>query len=123
MSEFKLLDFSDFVVAIGRSAQENDQIRRDWAKKNDWWFHIEHVPSAHLYIKKKQDFTWDPQKLTLLGSCLRDHSKYTATEVPLLYTEVKNLKGVKGKAGAVIFKNEKRLNIIYDQNWKQHAKN
>ncbi|MCB9091720.1 MAG: DUF814 domain-containing protein [Halobacteriovoraceae bacterium] len=112
----------NFKVAAGKSAQSNDELRTKWAKKGDFWFHIDNVPSAHLYVKCLSKISFELPVLQILGSLLRDCSGYVPEEVPLLYTEVKNLKGVKGKPGSVHFKKEKRVTIHYTTSWKNEFK-
>ena len=41
----------------------------------------------------------------------------TATEARLIYTQVKNIKGVKGAAGKVTIKKEKKISVILNKNW------
>ncbi len=103
---------------VGKNAQSNDGLRSKWAKKDDWWFHIENMPSAHLYFKNTQNIAFTPEVLQILGSAIKQYSKFESDQVPLIYTQVKNLKGVKGKPGSVFFKKEKRIVINFDPAWE-----
>lgn len=110
--EFVEVIFSAGKMAIGKNAQSNDEIRKKWAKKEDWWFHVENVASAHAYVK--MDCVPSPDIMKEIAIRLKEGSKFEGSEVPLIYTKVKNLKGVKGKAGAVFFKKEKRIRVYID---------
>ena len=55
--------------------------------------------------------------MQVIGSIIRDYSEHKILEIPLQYTEVKNLKGIKGKAGSVIYKKEKYITVSYKPNW------
>lgn len=122
-SDFEYFDltFQAMNVRIGKNAQSNDGLRSKWSKKDDWWFHIENVPSAHLYFKNTKNLAFTPEVLETLGSALKHFSKYTSDQVPLIYTQVKNLKGVKGKAGSVFFKKEKRIVIQFNSSWEKNC--
>ena len=100
---------------LGKSAAANDWLRHQRSKE-DWWVHLENYPSAHAFFPAAiiPDTPW----LTLIASLLRDTAHLTITEIPIIYTKVKNLRAIKGQAGGVIFKKEKHLRLPY-QDWQQ----
>ena len=98
---------------LGKSAAANDWLRHQRSKE-DWWVHLENYPSAHAFFSAQ--VTPDTPWLTLIASLLRDTAHLTITEIPIIYTKVKNLKAIKGQAGGVTFKKEKHLRLPY-QNW------
>jgi hypothetical protein len=49
---------------------------------------------------------------------LRDFSRLEILEIPVIYTQVKNIKGVKGTKGEVIVKKVKHLRFHY-KDWKE----
>ncbi|MEI8347152.1 MAG: NFACT RNA binding domain-containing protein [Pseudomonadota bacterium] len=104
-------------IAVGRNVHGNDYLRHHWAHKDDFWFHLENYPSAHAFAKitNKQEIT--TQFLIAVASLLRDHSKLSIGQIPIIYTQVKNLRAVKGKAGLVTFKKEKHLTLDYQREW------
>lgn len=102
---------------IGLDAKSNDWIRSE-AHKDHWWFHIENYTGAHCIIKT-DDFTiLSVDELGLIASMLRDFSKLEITEIPLIYGQVKNVKGVKGAQGMVLVKKPKYLRCLYTK-WKE----
>lgn len=115
--EFKINDKS---FAIGKSAQGNDELRSSYASKEDWWIHLDQKESAHLILKAD----WHKlaaDEIQILASALAEHSKIDLKAhslIPILYTQVKYLKGVKGKAGLVLYKKEKRMALLPLENWK-----
>lgn len=119
VGEYEVFIFNSFEFRIGRNAISNDQLRVNWCKKEDWWFHIEGVSSAHAYLKVKKSISLDFELISLIGSALKDLSRFQGQEVPLIYTQVKNLKGVKGKRGSVLFKKQKQIRINYITSWKE----
>lgn len=106
-------------VAIGLDSSSNDWLRKNWSKKDDYWFHIDGEKSSHLFLKNNSAAAIDSKLLQLIGSVLAFHSNYNGEQVPMVYTQVKNLKAVKGSAGKVIYKKEKRIDIYRDPDWKE----
>lgn len=106
---------SGLKIYVGRTAQGNDDIRKRIASKNDWWIHLDGYTSSHAFVKSTERPSLET--LIVVGSILRDFSKLDIFTIPLLITQVKNLKGVKGIAGKVNFKNEKRITVDYDKLW------
>lgn len=109
--------YKDFKCFVGRRATESDAIRKEIAKKDDLWIHLDGHKSGHLFIKSEKDP--NVEELTVLASALVDYSGLKLADIPILFTQVKNLKGVKGVPGMVNYKKEKQLLVIYDSQWRQ----
>ena len=109
--------------AIGKSAQGNDDLRSNYASKEDWWIHLDQKESAHLVLKSD----WHQltsQELQIIVSALAEYSKIDVKNsplIPIIFTQVKYLKGVKGRPGLVIFKKEKRMSVATVSEWKNLA--
>lgn len=103
-------------LAIGKDVNANDYLRNKWASKEDFWFHLEGLKSPHLVVKCS-----DTPSIPFaeIGSIIRDYGKYEFSEIPLIYTQVKNLKGLKGKSGSVTVKKGKYIRVQYLQNWPE----
>ena len=114
--EYKILQFPNFKLGIGTTAQANDQLRNEWAKKSDIWFHLDGDRSPHI-ILKGEAITLDMEVFKIVGSAMLDYSQLEISEARLIYTQVKNLKSVKGSPGKVIYKKEKRVSVEYYKNW------
>jgi predicted ribosome quality control (RQC) complex YloA/Tae2 family protein len=109
----------DMKIAIGLDTKANDWIRSNWAKKNDMWFHIDGETSSHIFLKNPKDIKLDHNLLQLIGSILKEYSRFSGEQIPLLFTQAKNLKSVKGSPGKVIFKKEKRMDVYFLPSWKE----
>lgn len=107
---------------LGRTALENDFIRKELAKKDDWWIHLEGYKSGHLFVKNEINELL-PRDLEILASALVELNGLSLREIPIIFTQVKNLKGVKGIAGMVNYKKEKHLTVYFDQKWRQKLSN
>lgn len=102
---------------IGLDALSNDAIRSQ-ASKDHYWFHIENYPGAHCIVKTDDFSKLSIEDLSAIGSMLRDFSKLDILEIPMLYSQLKNVKGLKGTKGEVIIKKPKYLRCLYS-NWKE----
>ena len=117
--EFKYKGWKCF---LGRTATENDQLRKKVAHKNDTWLHLENYKSGHLFVKSGNDDI-NLEDFQVLGSALVELSGLELEEIPLIYTRVKNLKSIKGKPGMVNYKKEKHLIIFFHPKWRQMLAN
>lgn len=114
---YEVHDFGNLSLGIGLSSNGNDQLRSEWAKKSDYWFHLDGDKSPHIIIKLK-DLSLTENVFTVVASAMISYSKMDYREANLIYTQVKNLKGVKGASGKVTYKKEKRIRVLYNENWK-----
>lgn len=110
-------------IYIGLNANGNDFIRSKIAAKSDMWVHLENYTSPHAIIRNMQENRPSVDLMQVVGSIIRDHSEHKISEIPLQYTEVKNLKGLKGKPGSVIYKKEKYITVSYHPNWRHNILN
>lgn len=110
------LEWNDLKIALGTTAQANDHLRKVWAKKNDLWFHLDEYKSSHLFVKGVESPSIE--QISTLSSILAEYSGFKDSQIPVIYTKVSNLKGVKGVAGLVNYKKEKHL-IVQAVNWKE----
>lgn len=106
-------------MAVGHRDVDNDYLRTKWAKKDDLWFHIDGYPSAHLIIKVDNISKLNQEHLDIIGSLLADYSSLSLDRPPLMYTQVKNLKGIKGQKGGVTMKKQRYISVNYCQEWKE----
>lgn len=119
-SDFSILVYelpSKIRVSLSLNAQSNDELRK-LANKDHYWFHIDHVQGSHAIAKTDRFDQLTDVDLKLIASLLSHHSKYSGSEVDLIFATVKELKGVKGSAGKVTVKKPKYLRIQTDPNWE-----
>lgn len=116
---YRIYQFEGFQIGLGLSASGNDELRKNWAKKDDVWFHLESIKSPHI-ICKLNSSVLSEVVLRIIGSIMIEHSEHSFSEANLIHTAVKNLKGVKGAAGKVIFKKEKHITVQVLDDWKQY---
>jgi predicted ribosome quality control (RQC) complex YloA/Tae2 family protein len=107
--EFKLYRIDDIQIGVGLNAQGNDQLRNKWAGKDDHWIHLDGFKSTHVILKLSGADALTPELLNLGASIVAYFSHFNDDWIPIIHTQVKNLKGVSGAAGMVIYKKEKHL--------------
>jgi hypothetical protein len=103
------------VVAL--DAESNDWLRSQGAKDH-YWFHIENYPGSHCLIKTDDIGQLSGEDLSAIASLLRDYSRLELLEIPVIYSQLKNVKGLKGAKGKVLIKKPKYLRCTYMQ-WKE----
>lgn len=106
---YNIIKQKGYEYAYGLSAQGNDQLRKEWASKTDFWFHLHEEQSSHIILKS--DNALDSNIFEEIAKKMLELSSKSTNEVNLVYTQVKNLKGVKGKPGSVTFKKEKYIRV------------
>ncbi|MBA2405371.1 MAG: DUF814 domain-containing protein [Bdellovibrionales bacterium] len=107
--DYKIFKFEDFSIGVGLSSFGNDQLRNKWASKEDLWIHLDGLKSAHAIIKLHSSKAISPETINLAASIVASFSHFNAEWISIIYTQVKNLKGVTGSPGMVIYKKEKHL--------------
>lgn len=119
---YKVINLDGYQVGIGLNAQGNDQLRNRWASKEDYWVHLDEKKSSHAVVKVSNQGALSPDILNMAASLVAHFSHFQEEWIPIIYTQVKNLKGVPGAPGMVTYKKEKRLRcsrIILDQSIKE----
>lgn len=106
--DYRIIQTDHCQIGVGTSARGNDQLRSKWAGKDDTWLHLDGLKSAHVIIKMKNGIPGN-EELNLAASILARFSHFQGDWVPVIFTQVKNLKGVSGVPGMVTYKKEKHL--------------
>ncbi len=107
--EYKVFKSDHFQIGVGLNAQGNDQLRNKWASKEDHWIHLDGLKSTHVILKMTGSQPFTPDMLNVGASIVAHFSHFNDDWIPIIHTQVKNLKGVSGAAGMVIYKKEKHL--------------
>ncbi len=107
--EYRIIRLETCHIGVGNSSQGNDQLRNKWASKEDFWIHLDGLKSAHAIIKPLGQAIPTPEIINVGASIVAHFSHFNDDWIPIIYTQVKNLKGVTGAAGMVTYKKEKHL--------------
>lgn len=106
-------------AAVGRNAEGSDYLRSQWASKEDLWLHLDGYTGAHAILKTDLISNISQHQLEILASAMVDYSTLELMVIPLIFTKVKYIKGVKGKSGLVIFTKQRYITVPYIKNWSQ----
>ena len=107
--DYKVFKFEGFSIGVGLTSNGNDQLRNKWSGKEDLWIHLDGVKSSHAIIKLHEAPAITPDMINLGASIVAYFSHISGDWISIIYTHVKNLKGVSGSPGMVIYKKEKHL--------------
>jgi predicted ribosome quality control (RQC) complex YloA/Tae2 family protein len=109
---------SGWLLLVGRSAAENDELLRRHVKGSDLWLHARDYPGAYVFVKARSgksvplDILLDAGNLAVFYSKARNSG-----EADLYYTPVKYLRRAKnGPKGLVLPTQEKNLRIRMEPN-------
>jgi predicted ribosome quality control (RQC) complex YloA/Tae2 family protein len=107
--EYKVYSYEGCSFGVGLNSHGNDQLRSKWANKDDHWLHLDGLKSTHVIIKIPTNQSISSEILNMGASIVAHFSHFKDEWIPIIYTQVKNLKGVSGSAGMVTYKKEKHL--------------
>lgn len=106
---FKVFEYEGFTIWVGKSAKDNDEMLRGFTHKDDLWLHARQVPGSHVVIRMKGMSTLPNSVLERAAGLAAFYSKFkTESLAPIIYTEAKFVRKVKGSApGSVNVDREK----------------
>ncbi|MCL2557769.1 MAG: NFACT RNA binding domain-containing protein, partial [Treponema sp.] len=106
----------DWLMLVGRDADENDALLRRHVRGSDLWLHARDFPGAYVFIKARAGKSFPLEALLDAGNLALFYSKgRSGGEGDLFYTQAKYLRRAKnGPKGLVIPTQEKNLRIKLD---------
>lgn len=116
--------FKNKSLAIGKNAQANHWIRTKWASKQDYWLHLDKITGSHLVIKIKNILDLTDEDFDMISSLLLWYSGFKdikdGFKINVVFTTIRDLKGVKGSSGKVIFRKAQYRLGNYRSIWSTH---
>ncbi|HUX38388.1 MAG TPA: NFACT family protein [Rectinemataceae bacterium] len=111
------LERAGWIILLGRSAKENDELLRRHVRGSDLWLHARDWAGSYVFIKSRRDKSVPLEILLDAGTLALYYSKgREAGEGDLYYTFVKYLRRAKdGPKGLVIPTQEKNLHVRIDE--------
>ena len=108
---------NDWLIYVGRDANENDELLRHYVRGDDLWLHVRDFPGGYVFIKARKGKTVPLDILLDAGNLAVYYSKArNAGKTDLYYTHVKYLRRAKnGPKGLVLPTQEKNLCIETDR--------
>ena len=105
-----------WIMLVGRTAAENDELLRRHVKGSDLWLHTRDWPGGYVFVKNRPGKTIPLELLLDAGTLALFYSKgRKAGTADLYYTQVKHLRRAKNAPkGTVLPSNEKNLTVKLD---------
>jgi len=107
----------DWLIIVGRDANENDELLRRHVKGNDLWLHARDYHGSYVFVKQRAGKTVPLDILLDAGNLAIFYSKGRNNGAgDLFYTQAKYLRRAKdGPKGLVIPTQEKNLHVKLDE--------
>ena len=95
-----------FHIYVGKNNKQNDYLTLKFAQKEDLWFHTQKIPGSHVILKvENREIPNSTLEEAAILAAYYSKGK-NSTNVPVDYTEKKNVKKPKkAKGGMVIYEN------------------
>ena len=105
-----------FMIYVGRTAKENDQLLRRHVRGSDWWLHTRDYAGGYVFIKVEKGKSVPLDTLLDAGNLAVHFSKgKNSQKADVYYTQVKYLRRAKdGPLGLVLPTQEKNLAVTAD---------
>ncbi|HEY3252010.1 MAG TPA: NFACT RNA binding domain-containing protein [Ignavibacteria bacterium] len=116
LKRFRIFPLSDgFEVWVGKDSAANDLLTFKYTDQNDLWFHVRGTSGSHTILKVPKEFDDIIPKNIIKSAaeiCAYFSKAKNAKNVPVAYTEAKNVQKYKGaKSGSVVIKGEKVIKV------------
>ena len=126
-NNFLSFEFSGYNIYVGKNNKQNDYLTLKFAKRDDYWFHIQEGAGSHVIVKNKgEDIPKD-----VINAAAALAAKYSSfkdsNNIMVAYTKKANIKRHPSrKLGLVIYNDFSTINIKKDNNFLDklvHEKN
>ena len=116
LKHFRIFELDlGFEVWVGKDSLANDLLTFKYSNQKDLWFHVRGTSGSHTLLKIPDDFEDNIPKdiiKTAAEICAYYSKAKNAGNVPVAYTEAKNVQKYKGaKSGSVVIKGEKVVKV------------
>ncbi len=99
---------------VGKNNLQNNYLTHQYARKNDYWFHVKDMPSAHVIL---QTDNLNERNIRIAAHLASLNSKYEkSSSVAVDYTLVKNIKKIPNMPGCFVTYCDQKT-IYIDPSW------
>lgn len=97
-------------IRVGRNNRQNEQVTLRWARPEDWWFHAQNLPGAHVVVRTPSgELPEGTRDEAAMLAAYYSQARESAN-VPVIYTQRRHVKKIAGgKPGLVQYEREKTL--------------
>jgi predicted ribosome quality control (RQC) complex YloA/Tae2 family protein len=105
---YRVIEFKDYTILIGRSAKDNDELTLKHTYKEDLWLHAKDVSGSHVVIKHQSGKNFPKDVIERAAQLAAFHSRRKGESLcPVAYTAKKYVRKRKGDpAGLVVVEKE-----------------
>lgn len=102
-----------WIVLVGKTDLDNDQLSLEVAAPRDWWFHVRGMPGSHVLLRARPDEEPDRETLKRAAAITAYHSKARGGGVVAVScTAAQNVSKPRGaKPGTVTIRQELVLRV------------
>uniref|UniRef100_A0A6C0J6J5 NFACT RNA-binding domain-containing protein n=1 Tax=viral metagenome TaxID=1070528 RepID=A0A6C0J6J5_9ZZZZ len=94
-------DNTKVTLRLGQNAKENHSLIDD-ADPNDWWFHLDDLPSGHCIVEKLE---LNKNIINQAAVLVKENTKYkTLQKVKVTYLQIKHIKKTKNPGEVTLLK-------------------
>lgn len=113
-----------FDIYVGKNNHQNDFLTTKFAVGSDIWMHTKNIPGSHVIIKSQGGYVSDDALLEGAKLAAYYSKAKNSTNVPVDYTERKNVKKPSGaKPGMVIYFTNRTIYVTPDEKYVNELKN
>lgn len=117
--QLTMLREGEITYTIGRNNLQNEYITHTLAEKDDYWFHVQHAPGAHVVVNTSKLNETILRKAAMLAAYFS--SMKLSSSIPVDYTLIKYIKKIPGVPGyKVTYKNQQTIYIDIDEEKIKH---
>jgi predicted ribosome quality control (RQC) complex YloA/Tae2 family protein len=100
-------------IVVGRSPVENANLTFHVARPDDWWFHAQNIPGAHVILQRDDRQAPPPEDIERAASLAAFYSKARASaKVPIDYTQRKYVRAQRNAAPGLVWYTNPRTIIV-----------
>lgn len=106
---YREIEFKGFVIRIGKSSADNDELTLKFSHKDDLWLHVKDVAGSHVIVKQQSGKEFPKDVIERAAQLAAFYSKRKGESLcPVAVTHKKFVRKRKGDpAGAVVVEKEK----------------
>ena len=94
-------DNTKVTLRLGQNAKENHSLIDD-ADPNDWWFHLDELPSGHCIVEKLE---LNKNIIKKAAGIVKENTKYkNLRKVKVKYLQIKNVRKTKNPGEVTLLK-------------------
>jgi predicted ribosome quality control (RQC) complex YloA/Tae2 family protein len=111
---YKEIEFKGFLIRIGKSAKDNDELTLKYAHKEDLWLHAKDVSGSHVVVKHQSGKVFPKDVIERAAELAALNSKRKGESLcPVAVTTKKFVRKRKGDpAGLVVVEREKVVMVV-----------